>query len=241
MTLEALLDALYNADIQTQDTVIYHFRIATSGGISPENCHPFPISAKEEDLKSLTLSCKAAFVHNGILGKGSGELSDTQLYILNTLSRYGNLKKKLPRIARDTVGSRTAILQADGQLWLTGTWIEEDGYHFSNKTFIDLGWGYGDFEWDMPDTCVCCHSGLPLVERDGTLLCELCGTSYAPCQACGAWQPISELEARNDEEGSAAFLCSFCAEEDLDEIVDCFDWWDERGRFPTERLLRDWP
>lgn len=70
MTLEALLDALNAAAIQERDTVIYHFRIATSGGITPANCHPFPVSANVNDLKSLTIACKAAFVHNGVLGKG---------------------------------------------------------------------------------------------------------------------------------------------------------------------------
>ena len=234
MTLEALLDALHAATIQTQDTVIYHFRIATSGGITPANCHPFPISGNVNDLKTLTIKCKTAFVHNGILGKGSGDLSDTQMYILKTLSRYGNLKKKMPRIAQDTAGSRTAILSADGQLWLTGTWVAEDGYHFSNRTFVDLGWGY---DWDMPDTCDCCRSMFPLVEQDGILLCEQCGTRYAPCHDCEVWQPISEMETCADDKGDTVFVCPSC----MKERADGFGWRDGHRDFLADRLFRDWP
>ena len=194
MTLETLINALDASGIQKEDTVLYHFRIATSGGVSPENCHPFPISSRVKDLKALTITSKTAFVHNGILGKGCGDLSDTQIYILKKLSRYSNLKGSLSKISKDTTGSRTAILNADGTLWLTGSWIEKDGYHFSNETFVDLGWGYSDFDWkDIPDTCDCCRSRLPLVEWDGILLCEQCCAGYG---ACHDWRRL-EFGQRN--------------------------------------------
>ncbi len=238
MTLDGLLAALDASAIQDRDTVIYHFRIATSGGITPANCHPFPISGNLNDLKSLTVKCKTAFVHNGILGKGSGDLSDTQLYILKTLSRYGNIKSNLPKIRKDTVGSRTAILNADGQLWLTGTWVEEDAYHFSNRTFTDLGWY--DFAWDMPDTCDYCQGGLPLIARDDILVCEQCGAQYAACHDCEVWQPINDMKVYNDNNDNTVFVCSFCAK----ERSDGFGWLDghgnSRARADIERFLKDW-
>lgn len=240
MTLEALLNALDTSAIQERDTVIYHFRIATSGGITPANCHPFPISANVNDLKSLTIACKSAFVHNGILGKGKKDLSDTQLYILKTLSRYGNLKGSIPKIAKDTVGSRTAILNADGQLWLTGKWVEKDGYHFSNETYTYPGWWYlSDDLSSVPETCDCCRSKLPLVEWNGMLLCEQCSTGYAACQECGTWQPASDMDAFEDEDGNEVLVCFSCS----DEYAYDFGWLEGRRAFSLrtaiDRLLWD--
>lgn len=213
MALDLLLDALDASDIHASDTVIYHFRIATSGGITPANYHPFPISDKVKDLKTLTIACKIAFVHNGILGKGSKDLSDTQLYVLNTLSRYGSIKGNLHKIRKDTAGSRTAILNADGQLWLTGHWIEKDGYHFSNETYTYQNWWYG-FEWyDTPDTCERCHSKQLLVKRNGILFCDHCHTGYVACYGCGEWQAIRDMEICDDEEGNEVPICFSCLNE----------------------------
>ncbi|CAK7067011.1 MAG: hypothetical protein DELT_01686 [Desulfovibrio sp.] len=239
MTLDELTAALEASAIQDSDTVIYHFRIATSGGITPANCHPFPVSASVDDLKTLTIACKTAFVHNGILGKGRDDLSDTQLYVLNTLSRYGSIKRSLPRIRKDTAGSRTAILNADGQLWLTGRWIEKDGYHYSNETYVDYGWyDFGDPS-SRPDKCDCCRSKLALVEWDGVLLCEQCSAEYAPCHHCGCWNFIGDMDAAEDENGDEVHVCYSCS----DEPNYGYGWNDEHRkssiRSVIERLLRD--
>jgi hypothetical protein len=240
MTLDSLMAALDASAIQDSDTVIYHFRIATSGGITPANCHPFPISTSVDDLKTLTIACKTAFVHNGILGKGSKDLSDTQLYILNTLSHYGNIKGSLPKIRKDTAGSRTAILNADGQLWLTGLWIEKDGYHYSNATYTCQDWWY-DFDdpGSRPELCDCCRSRLPLVERDGILLCEQCSAEYAPCHHCGHWHLMCDMDTTEDEKGNEVHICFFCSDESPYE----YGWDDEYGKFSIrsvmDRLLRD--
>ena len=221
MTLDSLLAALDASNIQANDTVIYHFRIATSGGITPANCHPFPISSRVDDLKTLTISCKTAFVHNGILGKGRNDLSDTQLYILNTLSRYSNIKGKLSKIRKDTAGSRTAILNADGQVWLTGTWFEKDGYHYSNETYAYQGWWYGfNDPGYMLERCECCHSGLLLVEWDEALLCEQCGAEYVICPWCGCWHLMSDMDVQEDENGDEIFVCFSCS----NEPSHGFDW-----------------
>lgn len=238
MTLDGLLAALEASAIKDSDTVIYHFRIATSGGITPANCHPFPISTSVDDLKTLTIACKTAFVHNGILGKGSKDLSDTQLYVLNTLSLYDNIKGNLPKIQKDTAGSRTAILNADGQLWLTGKWIEKDGYHYSNETFARHWWyDFGDTN-TMPERCDCCRSRLPLVEWDGILLCEQCSAEYGPCHHCGCWKLINDMDSGKDENDDEVYICYSCS----DEPPYNYGWQDEHRKSSVqtliERLLR---
>ena len=237
MALDGLLAALEASAIQDSDTVIYHFRIATSGGITPANCHPFPISTNIDDLKTLTIACKTAFVHNGILGKGSKDLSDTQLYVLNTLSHYDSIKGSLPKIRKDTAGSRTAILNADGQLWLTGQWIEKDGYHYSNETYTEYYWWH-DFGDTKPGKCDCCRSRIPLVEWDGILLCEQCSAEYAPCHHCGCWNLMDDMDATEDEDGNAVHICYSCS----DEAHYDYGWNDEPRKSKVqaiiERLLR---
>ena len=231
MTLNSLLAALKASAIQEQDTVVYHFRIATSGGVSPANCHPFPVSADVDDLKSLVIACKSAFAHNGVLGKGEKELSDTQLYILNTLSGYESIKDSLPKILEDTAGSRTAILSADGYIWLTGKWVEKDGYYFSNDSHDDLYWrqGLGDMDAFL-EICECCRSKLHPLEWEEMLICEGCGAEYAPCFYCGCWNLIDDMDALMDENGNDVLVCFYCSE---GPYYDGYDRNGEHGKSDT--------
>jgi len=89
MKLDDFKTALSELNVTKDDDLVLHFRITTSGGTSPENCHPFPISSNVDDLKATRLNTRMAFVHNGILGKGDTELkiSDTQLFIRDIISR----------------------------------------------------------------------------------------------------------------------------------------------------------
>jgi predicted glutamine amidotransferase len=61
--------------------MILHFRISTSGGVSPQNTHPYPLSSDPDDLQELTISSDIGICHNGVLSKYSvrpSSLCDTQ-------------------------------------------------------------------------------------------------------------------------------------------------------------------
>ena len=61
--------------------VVLHFRIATDGGITTDNCHPYRVN---DDT---------ALVHNGILSNYSNQktnMSDTRLFIVDILSKIDN-------------------------------------------------------------------------------------------------------------------------------------------------------
>ena len=141
MELAGFYDFVSSA-ISAKDIAVYHYRITTSGGTKPQNCHPFPISDKVEELQALSIAARYAFVHNGIIGQGTPELSDTQIYIKNTLAKLNiqALTKGLEnKITKETEGSRTLTIDARyHKVIKTGTWVEdeESGLLFSNRTYV---------------------------------------------------------------------------------------------------------
>ena len=177
--------------VSPDDMVAYHFRISTSGGTCPANCHPFPVSSSVDDLRALSIRSRYVFVHNGIIGAGSRDLSDTQLYVRDTLtSLVGKLKNKATRdkIAADTIGSRTLTVDARyHEAILTGDWIEDKdtGLLFSNTSYLARDYGFGirfhdcthedDSIPEAIDVCPDCGSTAQVVsEYHGLYECENC-------------------------------------------------------------------
>jgi len=142
MTLEALKAGIRIANIKAENPAIYHFRLATSGGISPGKCHPFPLSNKICDLEKTFHLSATALVHNGIFGfydtdKG---LSDTQIFIQDIApivdkKGLGSIKRLLGMIAYES-SSKIAILQANGTINKFGEWKKgEDGLYYTNEGY----------------------------------------------------------------------------------------------------------
>lgn len=150
MDLGAYLDFVDSVKIQPEDIAVFHFRITTSGGTVPENCHPFPISNNVKDLKALSIKTQQAFIHNGVLGKGTKDLSDTQLFVKDNLYLLRDkLKNKRVqnKIAEDTKGSRTVTLDTRFNVTLlTGDWEtdKDTGLLFSNTSYLD---DYSYYYW----------------------------------------------------------------------------------------------
>ncbi len=119
--------------------LVIHFRLATHGGIGPANCHPFPISSKIEDLKSLFWKAEMGLAHNGIIrtSQEESDLSDTQIFIRDVLSRL-NLKHDLQKEATLTLianfvrKSRLLFFRADGAVITMGHWVKQGNILFSN-------------------------------------------------------------------------------------------------------------
>lgn len=180
--------------VSPEDLAVYHFRIATSGGTCPENCHPFPVSNKIQDLKALTLKSRFAFIHNGIFGPGDSKLclSDTQLFVRDTLYNYRHRltsKDVQSKLKALTKGSRTVTIDAQNELcFMTGEWIEEkNGLMFSNSTYERST--YDDLYFDYDDglmnslsgkQCPDCTSGnTSLISfRHGLIECDDCGCLF---------------------------------------------------------------
>ena len=117
----------------------FHFRIGTSGEIEPALTHPFPISNDVKLLRSTVYKTSQLLFHNGILGKGEKNLSDTMVYIKKILYPVRdilNMKQIKTLITESSIGSRLLIFD-NGRIDLYGNWITEEktGIKFSNSTY----------------------------------------------------------------------------------------------------------
>jgi hypothetical protein len=122
-------------------TVVYHFRIGTSGGNVAKNTHPFPISEKTKDLEKLEVVTDIGFAHNGVIDidvdKG---ISDTMTYIKRIAKFKGLIGAQdadfLALMGLSTKGSRLTILYPNGTVITTGNgWIVDNGITYSNGTY----------------------------------------------------------------------------------------------------------
>ena len=181
MDVKSFIDFAQSA-VSPEDIAAYHCRITTAGGTRPENCHPFPISGSIADLTALHIKSHFALVHNGILGQGNANLSDTQLYIRDKLAprSFHTLNKRmLADVETETAGSK--LLLMDGlthDVAIIGAgWITDDatGLRFSNGTYKSQKWA----AWYDDD--------------------DLSGYAYAPfpCPMCGQWD-AENISARHD-------------------------------------------
>lgn len=144
MTWEDFEQAMKVQKFTKDDVVIYHFRIATQGGINREMCHPFPLTDKLEQTTFLDCVGPCGVAHNGIIpittDRRNKNYSDTALFIVRYLSQMitgpGTLTDRavldeVERLAR----SKFAILDKYGNIATIGDFIEDDGILYSNATY----------------------------------------------------------------------------------------------------------
>ena len=132
------LEELWDKNHLEEKNLVMHFRISTSGGISKETCHPFPISNKLRKLRKTEINCGSGVVHNGIIGKYAWEekMSDTQRFILEDIFSLWRLNNK-DTLAKEFKGNgKFCILKSSGDIELYGDFIKkEEGWIFSNESY----------------------------------------------------------------------------------------------------------
>ena len=160
MSLKSLKKKLKEVDEKyglTSLPVVLHFRITTHGGTKPENTHPFPISDSVGMLKKRRLTTDLGVAHNGIINvtPRSG-ISDTMEYIAGQLAPLkravpGFYKNKdlLQMIAHAT-DSKLAFMDKKGKIVTVGSFVEEKGIKYSNRSFESYA-GWRGVEWDEWD------------------------------------------------------------------------------------------
>lgn len=126
--------------------LVIHFRIATSGLKDKENCHPYPISNDNLDLRESFITTELGIAHNGIIRDYNGKdkiLNDTQLFIKNDLFELNSLDKKFYKnvifqsmIERLIDGSRLVFLNKKGDIIKLGNWFHNGNYYFSNLNHV---------------------------------------------------------------------------------------------------------
>jgi hypothetical protein len=126
---------------------VFHARIATSGGVSAQKCHPFPISNDERALNVTTYDgTRPCAFHNGVfpltVEKG---FNDTQTFIKNSIYpihdadgdglKTGRFDALLEFATRN---SRFVLLYPD-DIRVFGEWEKDNGVYYSNGGFKDYG------------------------------------------------------------------------------------------------------
>ena len=157
--LEKFLDKLENELDLTETPVVMHFRITTHGGTKAENTHPFPVTDSIKRLKLTHCATNLGVAHNGIIDikPRSYDISDTMEYIASQLAP---LSRALPdfyknrdamQMIQNAIKSRMAFLTGEGEIYLTGDFVEDNGVMYSNESFrgrFRYSWCYDeDRDW----------------------------------------------------------------------------------------------
>ena len=182
MTIEELFSELDKIDM-TELNMVFHFRYATFGEISPENCHPFPISNKNKNLRSLITECDQGIAHNGVIKFceiDKSSLSDSQIFIKKYLSKISKNELKNPvihELIEKSTNSKFAIMINDN-VYLIGKYIEDKGIFYSNDSYKKYKYRYLNLKGLQ---CECC--GIMLKKDEGIykhdmLICEYCDTLF---------------------------------------------------------------
>lgn len=149
MDFDEFLNALQKEHFTEKDSVVYHFRISTQAGISPEMTHPFPLSNRLPRMEKLDTTCRIGVAHNGIIrlttDPENHRYSDTALFI----AQYLTLLIKRREDLRDTrilntiwqlAQSKFAIMDGGGYVATVGEFLNRGGLLFSNASY--QGWHY---------------------------------------------------------------------------------------------------
>ena len=141
-------------DFTSADVVVWHFRISTQAGVSPEMTQPFPLSESLDDLEALDVLSSIGVAHNGIIrmtSTGSPRYSDTALFISRYMRRLVRrqsdiLDPRVQELLEAVTGSKMALLDKAGHVGLVGPFIrEKSGLLFSNGSYTKITPVSGNF------------------------------------------------------------------------------------------------
>ena len=144
MELDDFIDAIESEEFTDDDVVIYHFRISTQAGVTPEMTHPFPLSDDLKDMNLLECECSVGIAHNGIIrltSNNNKDYSDTALFITEYLPALIRdtediTDRRVKKIIKELAGSKLAMLNDNGDVSIIGDFYGIGcGLLFSNTTF----------------------------------------------------------------------------------------------------------
>jgi hypothetical protein len=126
-----------NVDVDT--IALIHFRIGTSGNEIPALTHPFPVTDKLKNMGELEYSASDIVFHNGVIGFGEEEWSDTCVAvrdIVDPLHPYLDDDKIFNFMTEPLESHQNRwIITKGGQIFQYGRWETQDGIDYSNKTY----------------------------------------------------------------------------------------------------------
>lgn len=120
----------------------FHFRIATHGGVSRQMTQPFPYTDRLGELKRLDTRAPLGIAHNGIIPitYDAKKISDTALFIKKYLTRIVRTPYNIKQVDLDIIDacidSKMILLQPNGNAYLIGKFINDNGVYYSNASYI---------------------------------------------------------------------------------------------------------
>ena len=217
--IQDLERAIEDEGIDTTETpIMFHFRIATHGKVAPATCHPFPLTAVEPELTSQTIVTPVAISHNGIVPSMIKDryLSDTMIFIRDFLAPLGSkvLDPDIQPLLEQAAGSKLAFMTDDGDVTTVGKFISEDGWKFSNDTYIKH-W-YDELSSTAKYLSLPNSTSSKWTDDDWDTWCEEAGESMTGgwmdyCDRCGKEYLEENLETSQYLGGEEKwYLCDAC-------------------------------
>lgn len=228
MTLRSFKNALSKANISDSDMVVYHFRIATSGGINPQKCHPFPLVTDKKVMERLKYTHDRIIFHNGIFNHGKNGLSDTQLFAMDLAKRK---TIDIDRLAKEINDSKfydnKVVLMMKEASWYFGGFIRDGDYLFSNDSHIRyrnkltqaeiMLEKYRDERGKSMEKEVALEEAQKDLSVDDEV--DVFTDTGILCPVCG----VNNLESFIEKDSSMAAMCNYCGE-DFVQCTKCGDW-----------------
>jgi hypothetical protein len=160
--------------ISADKAVFIHFRVGTAGPkFAKALTHPFPVTEDYAYMRETMFAARNIIAHNGTIGKGFSNSSDTMIGVYNYINPlwdlvyYKNGKVKNERLefilkeCLDTAVSRWWIANGSN-VTLYGPWIKdpETDTWFSNEDYVDqwsiyeghYGLGFGSFDYSKTNS-----------------------------------------------------------------------------------------
>jgi len=173
--------------------MLLQWRSAVTGSVSRKFCHPFPVTAEQEQLDSLDTLSELALAHNGVIWdynklsyfggvttyKGREDINDAQEFIKDFVVGLGQavFNPSVQKLIEAYTKSKFALLSSEG-LYYIGDFIEENGCFYSNM-YHKLDFGIEGLEEYTGYLCPLCFTMTPSLFRlspydDSEAVCANC-------------------------------------------------------------------
>ena len=158
MTCEEFVHAVKSEHFTENDSVVYHCRIATQGGVNREMTHPFPLTSNLADCQLLDQESPVGIAHNGVIRLTScanPSYSDTALFITEYMTSLIRRREDITNIyvndmIHELTNSKWAIM--DGvteEIVMIGAFQECDGVFFCNGGYISPCKSSREYPWEQ--------------------------------------------------------------------------------------------
>jgi hypothetical protein len=117
----------------------FHFRMATHGGVSAGNCHPFPLSSRNDALTMTHGTFDTGLMHNGIMNnfgtRSQSKLSDTMNFVkyLERVTKRKRIYDKMRGHFKNHFGK--FIIFTPKETITFGDFVEDKKLKYSNTTY----------------------------------------------------------------------------------------------------------